>query len=509
MKKRRLISIFLSLTLAAGLSVAALTSCGDSGSTNSGNGGNSGRPAESITESEQDEYYKSFDPADYPVKGDVSVTVQMCGVGKEWITDLAANYKKITGITVKVKESQDATAELTNKFATGAGLSDLYFDWSSLSEMYTWASKGYLEELTDLVGEVAEYRDDTLALIGQYKEKTYTMPFAYQPTGFVYNQDYLDRIDSYGAYKKGEWPKTWQGLLDLCAATKNSNLKVGAVKVMPYVFPGTLATYTPYIFNSLWKSEDPEGFNAYWSQNDATKNGFKKELLVTEATEKVMQAMRDLINPQLRKGSKTEYYPANVVNGSTGINHTKAQTQFLNGAAVFCLSGSWFENEMKETLDENSSYHFGTFPVLTEGNKAASYITASPSEHFTVPKSASNAAGGKQFLKFILQKQNVIRIVNKVQIPLAYKYDNSEVKLGTWGEEVHEAVVNTVSANPFTSSDVMHSGALTVFGNGEPMLLMGTKGYSAKKIIEDEAQYRYEQFEYFLNLLPKDNTTEQ
>ncbi len=504
MKKRRLTSIFLSLMLAAGFSAAALTSCSNS---NGESGGVIAGSDDEFTSEEQDEYYKSFDLADYPVKDDVSVTVQLCGVGKEWIEDLAANYKKITGINVKVKESQDATAELTNKFSTGAQPADLYFDWSSLSEMYTWASKGYLEDLSDLSGKVDEYRDESLALIGQYKGKTYTMPFAYQPTGFVYNQDYLDQIGSYGAYKKGEWPATWQGLLDLCTATKNSNLKVGAMKVMPYVFPGTVGgTYTPYIFNSLWMAEDPEGFKAYWSQNDATANGFKKELLVTDATKKVVQAMRDLIDPQLTKGSETDYYPANAVTGSTGINHTNAQTKFLNGAAVFCLTGSWFENEMKETLDENSSYHFGTFPVLTAGNKGASYITASPSEHFTVPKNASNAAGGKQFLKFILQKQNVIRIVNKVQIPLAYKYDNSEVQLKTWGKEVHEAIVNTVSAIPFTSSDVMHSGALTVFGNGDPMLLMGTKGYTAEQILDGEAQYRSKEFKYFLSLLPKDST---
>ena len=187
--KKRLIAGLLPAVIAFGVCFG--TSCGgklDSDGIIPGGG--------SYDEAEQDEYYKSFDLADYPVKGDVSVTVQMCGVGKEWMEELAGNYKKITGITVKVKESQDATAELTNKFATGAGLSDLYFDWSSLSEMYTWASKGYLEDLSDLNGKVAEYREDSLSLIGKYKDKTYTMPFAYQPTGFVYNQDYLDRIDS-------------------------------------------------------------------------------------------------------------------------------------------------------------------------------------------------------------------------------------------------------------------------------------------------------------------------
>ena len=176
---------------------------------------------------------------------------------------------------------------------------------------------------------------------------------------------------------------------------------------------------------------------------------------------------------------------------------------FLNGAAVFCISGAWFQNEMSDVIDEYSSYHFGAVPVLTSGKKQSAFINV-PGEHFTVPTSAKNAEGGKQFLKFILQPQNIKRIVNTVQIPLAYKYDTSDVQLGTWGKEVHAALENTESAITFTDSDIMHSGALTIFGADDPIIAMSTKGITAEEALTKEAEFRDKNFDYYLNLLPKD-----
>ena len=449
-------------------------------------------------EDEQEEYFDSFDESDYSNKGDVTVTVQLTGMGKDWMVEMAENYKKITGINVNIKESQDATAELNSRLSIGAGLSDLYFDWSSTSQMFNWANQGYLADLSDLVNQVADYRDPVLKTIGVYKDRTYTMPFAYNPAGFVYNQDYLDQINSYGEYTKGKWPETWQGLLDLCTATQNSNLRYGSVKVQPLVFGGTVG-YMTYLFNGMWKSEDPDGYDAYWSYSD--KSGFNGDLLKTEATVKVMKALRDLLDP--KPTIDGGYYPANAVTGSTGINHTVSQTRFLNGAAVFCVSGAWFENEMRSNFDEDSSYHFGRVPVISSGKMPASYILASPSEHFTVPSAAKNSDGGKQFLKFLLQKQNIVRIVNSLQVPLAYEYNVNDVKFTEWGKEVHDALYGAEGAITYSDSDIMHCGALTVFGSDDPFIEMSTKGITAEAALDAEVAFRTKNFDYFLDFLPK------
>lgn len=447
---------------------------------------------------EEQSFINSFNPADYPVKDSVNVVAQVCGYGVDWLKEMAKYYEKITGITVSVKESPSASQDIVNKIGGGDAPADLYFDWASSSQWNQWAAKGDIEDLTELVEQVAPIRDDIVKSTVSYNGKVYLMPFAYPPTGFVYNQNYLDQIASKGEYEQGKWPTSWQGLLDLCQATIESDLMAGGDKVQPFTMSGAVAADMNYIFKSLWAQIDYEGFRDYW-EYDGREN-YPSTLFNTNAVNTAMQSIRDLLQPQKAKNGK--WYPANCVTGSAGFTNIQAETQFLHGASVFVISGSWFENEMSSLLDGKDFYRFGKVPLVDSSKQSVSNINL-PGEHFTVPKNSKNAEGAKQFLKFILQPQSLQRIHNMIQTPLSYVYDTSTLKLNDWGKQILEAVETSKGTICWSDSKVMQSEALTIFKTDKPFVKMATKGALVPDLIEAEIAECSSRFSDFIEFIPE------
>ena len=198
--------------------------------------------------------------------------------------------------------------------------------------------------------------------MGKIGDKHYLTSYVYSSWGFVYNQNYLNRIESYGEYVKGEWPETVQGLLDLCTATNNAKIVNNRTKqtVKPFGC-GFTVNYMNWLFHGLWNEIDPQGYNDYYNYNDKN-GGFPTDKLVTTATVKAMETIYDLIDPKSSSDS-------NAVSWSQ--NHTESQQSFVNGDCVFAFTGSWFATEMRNILSEVglTDYHFGAYPVYNKGDK--------------------------------------------------------------------------------------------------------------------------------------------
>src|SRR5699024_1194486 len=54
------------------------------------------------------------------------------------------------------------------------------------------------------------------------------------------------------------------------------------------------------------------------------------------------------------------------LSGGAGIQHTEAQTEWVTGAAVMYPSGSWIENEQRDTTPEDYRMTAVAAPMLTE-----------------------------------------------------------------------------------------------------------------------------------------------
>ncbi|WP_052487159.1 carbohydrate ABC transporter substrate-binding protein [Gordoniibacillus kamchatkensis] len=95
-----------------------------------------------------------------------------------------------------------------------------------------------------------------------------------------------------------------------------------------------------------------------------------------------------------------------VMPGTVAMNHTQAQTEFLQGKALFIPNGSWFEGEMKDApREEGFQFGFMAPPVFNKGDQR--YALTS-NEIMVVPAKAKNKDLAKEFIKYQYKKESII-----------------------------------------------------------------------------------------------------
>jgi N-acetylglucosamine transport system substrate-binding protein len=93
--------------------------------------------------------------------------------------------------------------------------------------------------------------------------------------------------------------------------------------------------------------------------------------------------------------------------GGSGTQFTAAQAQWSN-AEQFLLypSGSWIENEMKSQTKAGFKMTGSPTPTVSSGAKMPfTALHSASAEAYIVPSKASNAAGGKEFMRVMLSKE--------------------------------------------------------------------------------------------------------
>ena len=416
----------------------------------------------------------------------LEVTAIDKGYGYAWLADAARVFNKATGSRITVKGDETLNESIARTLQVGTNVSDVYFTISTNLQWIEWATKGYIVDISDTVPDDRFVSEQTSRL-GIYNGKRYYYPFSAPPTGFVYNKDYLDRIPSSGEYTQGKFPETWQGLLDLCQATVDANIKNNGVQVMPFCWGATVSDII-YLFSGMWASMDEDGYRAYWDQNDlsADKTQSNRDLFVNENVKKVIENIYALFNP--KQNAKGNYYPSFAVQDATGQNNLEAEETFLNGYALFTLTGSWFETEMADIIEDMEAdfYHFAPVPSQKSGSKTATHVNYG--EYFCVTGSGKNAniPLAKAFLAYVLSEESCERIHSALQTPLAYTYDISKVNLNGWGREIAEAAENSINAVAASDTLVFLSGALNMDLLSTPFRNMATRAAcNADEIMEN------------------------
>ena len=366
-----------------------------------------------------------------------------------WIEEMADLYTAEVGTYIEVIPDSFLDEGLPSKINNEP--SDIYFTYNRSEQWVQWANTDKIVELDDVISD-SGFRNSSVSELGKYEGKRYTIPFAYSPTGFVYNKVLLDKIDSYGEYVKGQFPSTWQGLIDLCTATHNAQLTNSyGNKVVPMAIGGGVNDFC-YIFKALWGQIDEQGFKNYFSQNNP--DTFVKDLLVNNSSISAMQAIKDLLGID----------GVNNFENWKSKDNLQAETAFCNGNAVFTVSGSWFVVEQAELLEDISKseldYHFAPVPVMP--NKQQTTYINLPGEYFMITKSGINDDfdEAKNFIKYLLREDNVKKIHSILQVPLAYNYSSSGVELGEWGQELDNVAKTAVGLIGGSNTKVFLSGAL-------------------------------------------------
>lgn len=397
------------------------------------------------------------------------------GIGVTWLRDAVKVFNKATGSEISVK-ADETLNEALEVYLSASKNSDIYFTFSSEAQWVRWSMQEKIVPLED-IGLVY---DKAVENVGVYENTRYIMPYTYSPTGFVYNKDYIEQIPSYGEFTQGTFPKTWQGLLDMCYSVNNNwNKTALGQKVVPMSWGASVGDMS-YIFKGLWAQIDPTGYYNYWNQETVSVAGQpNKSLLVNQNTIQAMDCIAQLINPQ--KNVQGSYYPANSFADSTGHSNLIAQQKFLNGLSVFTISGSWFEQEMSEQIEDSEIdfYHFATLPIVNEGSDETIYMN-SPAEYFMVTANGknNNKPLAKAFLKFLASEERLQVFHATTGVPAALKYNYNTQSLTGFAKEVAEAVFRSECVVSASDKKAAITGVLNM-NLTWPFVQIATEEYTA------------------------------
>jgi N-acetylglucosamine transport system substrate-binding protein len=108
-----------------------------------------------------------------------------------------------------------------------------------------------------------------------------------------------------------------------------------------------------------------------------------------------------------------------LMKGTVALNHTQAQTAFMQGKAMFIPNGTWFEDEMKDAPREDG-FQFGFLGVPSfhagEPMKVMTNV-----EQIVIPAKADNPELAKAFLKYIYSDKSVQLNAEKSKAVMAVK----------------------------------------------------------------------------------------
>ena len=311
-------SICVLLTLGIGLS--CFSACGGNG----GDGGNNGGKG-----------------------GLVRVQYFAGGFGDQWLKDIAADYKKATGVTIKLVPSYtngEIQSLLNSKQQTNDILMPLLGVWSA-------QDAGLLEDLTSVyeaspAGETVAIKDKMNPNIRDYMQaddgKWYQMNGANSVSTLCYTADTLDKfLGEEGTEDGWEVPNTTDELIELCDRLKEQE----------GVSAFTLSTQTNYFWDYLgmiwWAQyEGIESFNNYFEgkylADDGTWqlgpeiNDAEGRKLALEMTSKLLNQANGYVHSDVHD---MDFTSAQLTLCAQGFGEN-------NDEVAFMVNGDWFENEM-------------------------------------------------------------------------------------------------------------------------------------------------------------------
>lgn len=271
------------------------------------------------------------------------------GYGGDWITNLAAEYKKRTGqeVVLLPRSGQAGLDAMATSLRSGTAETDLFFSSGpSFSDVYrgkvvangkTYDS--WFADLTDLYeseipGESIQLKDKMYDYFEEYfkmdaegkyyDNNYYFFPYVTGALGIVVNMDVWSTVAN-----GQDFPRTTDELLEFCESVKS--------KVAPFVYSASDEYWTaslPLFMNQyegnermdmFYKGYGPDQESRY-DQNMVAYDGYKYALEFYE---------------QLLSNDKGYMHKDSV-----SLTFMQMQGVFMNGGALFTVNGDWLENEM-------------------------------------------------------------------------------------------------------------------------------------------------------------------
>jgi N-acetylglucosamine transport system substrate-binding protein len=227
------------------------------------------------------------------------------------------------------------------------------------------------------------------------------------------------------------YPQTWEEMMTLSEEISASGVAA------PWAYPGQYPGYFASPFWQLvWKDA---GLEPIIAVDNLEPDAWRHES-IRAAAEQLAQ-MRE-------RGFFME--------GSEGLSHTEAQTEWLQGKAVFYPCGNWLENEMKQFIPDDFDMTVEPVPPMSaDGPVGFEGIQTYSGQPFVVPAQAKNPEGGLEFIRMLVSKENARFFAEYAQALTSVAGAADDLELGTAfnsASAVVEAAADQIMTSPMYSA---------------------------------------------------------
>lgn len=367
----------------------------------------------------------------------LNIAVFEGGFGRAYWDAVAASFEKdYPGVKVNITSSPKIAEMVKPQFLAG-NPPDFYYT----TDVSSYAADGALLDLTDVFDSKALDQDvplkdvitdgflDVCKPMGD--GKIFYGPSDEAIMGIWYNKTYFE--------SKG-WtaPKTWDEFFALGEKAKAEGKAL-------FTYQGIYPSYNEMILYPTLASI---------AGTDALKKiqTYAEGAWLDENVKKAMGVFYDIA----QKGY--------LLDGTTGMNHTQAQTEFLKGNALFCPNGTWFASEMKDVIpQEGFSFGFIAPPAFNAGDQQ--YALAGTS-FYLIPSQAKNPELAKEFLK--------------------YQYTQASARLNSENTQAITCIKGAVElAKPYIEPSIYE--AFKAYDNGVKPIMMSWAAVAASSVKPGDA----------------------
>ena len=429
---------FLSLTLAASMSLALLAGCGNNGtSSTSGSGNTSGSGSNAAG--------GTIKVAAIETSYGTEVWQKVCDAFEEQ-TDIKVELtidKKLEDVIGPAMQGGEYPDVVHLAVGREAGLTEQFIKDKNIEEITDVLSmKVPGEDVT--VGDkiIPGFVNDNSTTNPYADGKTYLAPMFYSPCGLFYNKGLFEE-------KGWEVPTTWDEMWELGDKAKAEGISL-------FTYP-TTGYFDAFFYALMYEAGGEEFFY------DATH--YAEGIWDTEAAQTcfdIVEKLATYTNP---------ITPAQA----NDQDFTQNQQLVLDNKALFMPNGTWIVSEMAEApRADGFEWGMTALPAITEGGDRYSYTFF---EQMWIPKGAANVDAAKQFIAFMYSDtaadlfaeagaaQPVTGIVDKLtgdnQIFYGIYDDGAKAALGAFASYKSVAGLGTQREVFFDPVNALVSGSMT------------------------------------------------
>lgn len=374
---------------ASALALSVLAGCGSNGGAN----GNSNAVNEGTANS-------SGGNAQFE-NMELNVAVFQGGYGRDYWDTIAGEFMKdYPGTKINITSSPKITELVRPKIVAGNPPDFMYIAGSDNTPILDGLIKdNALLDLTDLFNEPSAeggepLKDKILPGVLESRSsapygdgKIYMAPFNFGVMGLWYNKTFFD--------EKGLTPpKTWDEFFAMNeVAAENGR----ALFTYQGLYPGYLEEM---IVPSIYSLGGQEALDQFYN--------YDPEFWKSDTFKQVWGLLEKIANEDNA-----------LMKGTIALNHTQAQTEFMQGKAMFIPNGTWFEDEMKDSPREDG-FQFGFLgaPAFTADSPSMAMTNV---EQLVIPAKAKNPELAKEFLKYLYTDESVKLYAEKAKGVMAVK----------------------------------------------------------------------------------------